>query len=53
MASRQAWSTEPAVTPGSTAATPARCDSATTSNTVASSPVGAPPTQKVRVMSER
>src|ERR1700722_1573166 len=51
--SRHTWSTEPAVAPGTTAATPARCEAATTSNTVASSPDGAPPTQNVLVMSDR
>ena len=51
--SRQTSSTSWCRHPGRTAATPAAWEARTTSNTRASSPAGSPPTQKVRVMSER
>ena len=53
MTARHTPSTSFAPTPGPTAATPSACERPTTSNTRASSPSGSPPTQKVRVMSER
>ena len=53
MTSRQAWSTVPATTPGRTARHPDLLGSATTSKTLDRRPVGGPPTQNVRVMSER